>query len=140
MAIGDSLEKLIAARRAARPDPSRAAWLAEREELFAPIVRRLRLMIGSIDGRYIKSRLTRDRAVIRVGNGEIDAGWDIATNPARNIDPSAPLIKVSETRDYMSEEQINETLYFEDEDMLIEYLERRISERTTRYGQVVHAV
>lgn len=137
MAIGDSLEKLIAARRAAQPDPARATWLAERQELFAPIVRRLRLMIGGIDARFIKSRLTRERAVIRIGNGEIDAGWDIATNAARNIDADAPLIKVTETRNYMSEHQINETLYFNDDDALIEYLEPRIAERTTRYGQVV---
>ena len=136
MAIGDSLEKLIAARRAAQPDPSRAAWLAEREALFAPVVRRLRVMIGGIDARFIKSRITRERAVIRVGNGEIDAGWDITPNSARNIDNEAPFIKVIETRDYMSEHQSVETLYFDDEDALVEHLERRILERTTRYRQL----
>lgn len=94
-------------------------------------------MIGSIDARFIKSRLTRERAVIRIGNGEIDAGWDIAPNMARNIDHHAPLIKVIETRDYMSENRTNETLYFDDEDTLIEYLDRKISERMTRYCQIV---
>ena len=137
MAIGDSLEKLIAARRAAQPDPSRSAWLAEREQMFAPIVRRLRLMVGSIDARFIKSRLTRERAVIRIGNGEIDAGWDIAPNQARNIDAEAPMLKVVETRNYMSDERTNETLYFDDEDSLVEYLDRKISERMTRYCQIV---
>ena len=137
MAIGDSLEKLIAARRSAQPDPSRTAWLAEREELFAPIVRRLRLMIGSIDARFIKSRLTRERAVLRIGNGEIDTGWDISPNSARNIDPQAPMLKVIETREFMSDDRVNETLYFDDEDALIEYLDRKISERMTRYCQII---
>ena len=137
MAIGDSLEKLIAARRAAPADPSRTARIAEREALFAPILRRLRLMVGSIDARFIKSRLTRERAVIRVGNGEIDAGWDITPNAARNVDDHAPLIKMVETRDFMSENPINETLYFDDEDTLVEYLDRKISERMTRYCQLV---
>jgi hypothetical protein len=136
MAIGDSLEKLIAARRAAQPDPSRTAWLAEREALFAPIVRRLRAMIGGIDARFIKSRLTKERAVIRVGNGEIDAGWDITPNSARNIDMEAPFIKVVETRNFMSDQQAVETLYFHDEDALIDQLERRITERTSRYRRL----
>ena len=136
MAIGDSLEKLIAARRAARPDPSESAWLAQREEIFAPVVRRLRIMIGGIDNRFIKSRLTRDRAVIRVGNGEIDAGWEISPNRARSIDHDAPPLKLTETRDFMSEERSSETLYFDDEERLVEFLERRITERTSRYQQL----
>jgi hypothetical protein len=137
MAIGESLEKLIAARRAAPTDSSASPWLAEREALFAPINRRLRLMIGSVDARFIKSRLTRERAVIRIGNGEIDVGWDVTPNSARNIDCDAPLIKAIETRDYMSEQPTNETLYFNDEDELIEYLDRKISERLTRYCHIV---
>jgi hypothetical protein len=137
MAIGDSLDKLIAARRTAQTDPSRSAWLARREELFAPVARRLRVMIGGIDARFIKSRLTRERAVVRVGNGEIDAGWDVVPNPARNIDAEAPLIKVTETRNYMSDDRIIETLYFDDEDSLADYLERKISQNTTRYLSTV---
>lgn len=137
MAIGDSLEKLIASRRTAGPDPAGAAWLAQKEEIFAPVVRRLRVMIGGIDARFLKSRLTRQRAVIRVGNGEIDAGWDIAPNSARNIDADAPLLKLVETRDFMSDNQSTETAYFDDEDALIEHLERRITERITRYRHTV---
>jgi len=137
MAIGDSLDKLIAARRAAHTDSSATARIARREELFTPVVRRLRLMIGGIDARFIKNRLARDRAVIRVGNGAIDAGWDIAPNPARNIDSDAPLVKVMETRDFMSEQRTNETLYFADEESLAEYLERRINEYTERYTALV---
>ena len=133
MAIGDSLEKLIAARRAAQPDPSRTAWLAEREEIFAPIARRLRVLIGGVDARFIKSRLTKERAVIRIGNGEIDTGWEIAPNAARTIDSDAPAFKVTETRDYMSDDRTSETLYFDDDDQLVDYLERRISERTAQY-------
>jgi len=135
MAIGDSLEKIIAARRAAGSDPAASAWIAQREEIFAPVCRRLRVLIGSIDTRFIKSRLTRERAVIRVGNGEIDAGWEIAPNSARSIDPDAPLLKVTETRDYMAEARASEVIYFDDEDGLLDYLERRITERTTRYLQ-----
>ena len=137
MAIGDSLDKLIAARRAAHTDTSTGTWLARREELFAPVVRRLRVMVGGIDARFIKSRLSRDKAVIRVGNGEIEAGWDITPNPARNIDPDAPLVKVAETRNYMSDDPTNETCYFAEEDALVEYLERRITQYTTRYNSIV---
>lgn len=137
MAIGESLEKLIAARRAAPADQSGTARLAERQAIFAPILRRLRIMVGSIDARFIKSRLTRERAVIRIGNGEIDAGWDIAPNSARNIDGDAPMIKMIETRDFMSDQPTSETLYFNDEDSLVEYLDRKISERMTRYCQII---
>jgi len=137
MAIGESLEKLIAARRAAPADHSGTARLAERQAVFAPILRRLRQMVGSIDARFIKSRLTRERAVIRIGNGEIDAGWDIAPNSARNIDCDAPMIKMIETRDFMSDQPTSETLYFSDEDSLVEYLDRKISERMTRYCQII---
>lgn len=137
MAIGDSLEKLIAARRAAPASTSRNQSGAEREAIFSPVIRRLRLLVGSLDARFIKSRLTRDRAVIRVGNGEIDAGWDISPNAARDFDANAPLIKLIETRDYMSDQPTNETFYFDDEDSLVEYLDRKISERMMRYCQIV---
>jgi hypothetical protein len=137
MAIGDSLDKLIAARRAALTDSPASTWIARREELFAPIVRRLRAVVGGIDARFIKNRLTRDKAVIRVGNGDIDTGWDITPNPARNIDSDAPLVKVVESRNYMSEQRTNETFYFADEDSLAEYLERRIAEHTARYSTIV---
>ena len=133
MAIGDSLEKIIAARRNARADSAATSWLSRREELFAPIGRRLRVLIRGVDARFIKSRITRERAVIRIGNGEIDAGWDILPNAARSVDPDAPLLKVIETRDYMSEHSTSETVYFDEEDRLIDYLQRRIMERTTTY-------
>jgi hypothetical protein len=137
MAIGDSLDKLISARRAAQAEPARAAWISRRQELFAPAARRLREMIGGMDARFIKTRLTGDKAVIRLGNGEIEAGWDIVPNPARNIDSDAPLLKVLETRDYMSESPAEETFYFADEDSLIEHLERRIAEYMERYRSTV---
>ena len=135
MAIGDSLEKLMTARRGARAAPAAAEWIAQREEIFAPVGRRLRALVGSVDSRFIKSRLTRERAVIRIGNGDIDAGWEIVPNAAHNIDPEAPRLKITETRDFMCDERSTAVLYFDDDDGLIEYLERRIREHTTRYPQ-----
>ncbi len=137
MAIGDSLEKIIAARRAVGSDPAAAAWTAQREELFAPVIRRLRVLVGSIDSRFIKCRLMRDRAVLRVGNAEIDTGWEIVPNAARSIDPEAPPLKVTETRDFMSDDRSITVIYFDDEDGLLDHLERRIQERTARYLQTV---
>lgn len=133
MALSDSLEKLIASRQksgmaaAATPDP--------RDERFAPVVQRLRRLIGGVDSRYIKSKLTRSRAVIRVGNGGIDLGWDISPNPAyEEGNDATPLLKVCEMRDFMSDTPTSETLWFAGAGELVEYLERQIDRQTAGYS------
>ena len=136
MAIEDSLQKLIAAQRGGQAGKAMAEKIAQREATFAPIGQRLRHFVGGVDARFIKSRITKDRAVVRIGNGKIDVGWDISANSTRHDDQcDTPLLKVSETLNFMSDDITNEVLWFADCDSLIEYLDHEISQRIASYSQ-----
>jgi hypothetical protein len=134
MALGDSLQKLIAHRQ--RAGAGTAAKVDEREITFAPVIQSLRKLISGVDGRYIKSKLTKTRAVIRVGNRGIDSGWEVAPGNA-NEDPngaSDQSIKLIETRDFMSDERTSSTLWFADQESLVAYLEREINAQISGYS------
>jgi len=134
MAIGDSLEKLIAARRASVADNSQQELAATRETLFTPITQQLRAFVSSVDARFIKSKLTKDRAVIRIGSGEIDVGWEIAPNPAHKApDDGKPLLRVMEIRNFMSDDSTQEMLFFADGESLIAYLDHAIELKIESY-------
>jgi len=133
MALGDSLEKLIAHRQ--RAGAATAVKVDEREGEFAPVVQSLRRLVSGIDGRYIKSKLTKLRAVIRIGDRGIDLGWEAApgvpsTDPAAT---AAQRIKLTEIRNFMSEERTSTTLWFADDQMLCAYLEDEINKQIATY-------
>lgn len=134
MAIGDSLEKLIAAHRAGHAGGTKSNLPALKQGAFAPTAQQLRRFLGGIDARYIKSRLTKDRAVIRIGNGEIDIGWDISLKSSVNGRPDEFSLKLSETRNFMSDDAQVETKLFPRCEPMIEYLEAAIAERIELYG------
>ena len=134
MALGDSLQKLIAQRQ--RAGTATAAKVDGREITFAPVIQSLRKLISGVDGRYIKSKLTKTRAVIRVGNRGIDSGWEVAPGDANevSIGASAQRIKLIETRDFMSDDRKDSTLWFADEQSLVAYLETEINTQIAGYS------
>jgi hypothetical protein len=134
MAIGDSLQQLIASQRAAKRPRAAGASAAEKKELsFAPVLQQLRKLVGGMDERYVKHKLTKNRAVIRVGRKSIDLGWDIQPNPAITVDSGAPPFKVIEARNFMHEDRQDSTLWFVSTELLVNYLEAEIARQTASY-------
>ena len=134
MAIGDSLQQLIATQRAAKRAGALAKLAEEKEKSFAPVLAQLRKFVGGVDSRYIKHKLTRNHAVIRVGAKTIDLGWDIQLNPALGADGTAPALKVQEARNFMSEDRQDAVLWFTDVALLIGYLEQEIEHQIATYA------
>jgi hypothetical protein len=136
MAIGDSLQQLIASQRAAKKSGTLTNGGAKiKEDSFAPVLQQLRKLVGGVDERYVKHKLTKNHAVIRVGQKSIDLGWDIQPNPALMSDGGAPPLKVQEARNFMREDRQDATLWFTDTDLLISYLETEISRQTATYSE-----
>lgn len=136
MAIGDTLQQLIAAQRKAKQSGTLTNGGAKiKEESFAPVLQQLRKLVGGIDERFVKHKITKNHAVIRVGKKGIDVGWDIQPNPALMSDGGAPPFKVLEARNFMAEDRQDATLWFTDTDLLISYLETEILRQTATYGE-----
>ena len=133
MAIGDSLQQLIASQRAARQSGAAKSLALEKEESFAPVLQQLRKLVGGVDGRYVKHKLTKNHAVIRVGEKGIDLGWDIQPNPALSADPGAPPFKVQEARNFMRDDRQDTVLWFTEIALLLSYLEQEIARQTATY-------
>lgn len=133
MALGDSLEKLIAHRQKAGTGSN--SDHDARESEFAPVIQSLRRLVSGVDGRYIKSKLTKLRAVIRVGNGSIELGWDVAPGTPNGNTPeqAQQRIKLTEVRNFMSDERTSSTLWFTDEQALATYLEGEIEKQISTY-------
>ena len=134
MAIGDSLQQLIATQRAARKAGTAQTLALEKEKTFAPVLQQLRKLVGSVDGRYVKHKLTKSHAIIRVGEKTIDLGWDIQPNPALGADPGAPPLKVQEARNFMRDDRQDAVLWFTEIALLISYLEQEITRQTSTYA------
>ena len=134
MAIGDSLQQLIATQRAARQSGAAENLALEKEKSFAPVLQQLRKLVGSVDARYVKHKLTKHHAVIRVGEKSIDLGWDIQPNPALSADPGAPPLKVQEARNFMRDDREDAILWFTEIALLINYLEQEIARQTATYS------
>jgi hypothetical protein len=133
MALGDSLEKLIAHRQKAGAGAN--SDNDARESEFAPVIQSLRRLVSGVDARFIKSKLTKLRAVIRVGNGSIDLGWDVTPGVAKAGAPeqAQQRIKLTEVRNFMSDERASATLWFADEQSLTAYLESEIEKQISTY-------